>query len=462
MKTRQEKDCIGFMDIPADAYYGAQTARAWENFNITRHPLHPEFIVSIAEVKKAAAITNAEVGSLDEKRANAIIAACDEIIEGKLHDQFIVDQIQGGAGTSFNMNANEVIANRAIEILGGKIGSYVLCHPNDHVNCAQSTNDVFPSCGRITFLRMIDIAIFELERLNKVLNEKADKFDHIIKMGRTQLQDAVPIRLGQSFRAYAKAISRDISRFNSTKEELRELNLGGTAIGTGINAHPDYIRTVVGNLAKVTGLDLVQAPDLIDATQNLDGYVTVSGVVKSCAMSLSKISNDLRLMSSGPQAGFGEINLPARQCGSSIMPGKVNPVIPEVVSQVVFNVFGNDLTISMAAEAGQLELNAFEPIMFYKLYQSLDTLTNAIRTFIDHCVVDITANEEFCRMTVENSVGIVTAVSPYIGYNKASEIAKEAIATGMSVKNIVLREGLLSEEKLAEILNPYAMTEWEK
>jgi len=460
METRQEKDCIGFMDIPADAYYGVQTARAWENFNITRHPLHPEFIVSIAEVKKAAAMTNAQVGSLDEKRANAIMAACDEIIEGKFHDQFIVDQIQGGAGTSFNMNANEVIANRAIEIMGGKIGSYVLCHPNDHVNCAQSTNDVFPSCGRITFLRMIDIAIFELERLHKVLNEKADKFDHIIKMGRTQLQDAVPIRLGQSFRAYATAISRDISRFNRTKGELRELNLGGTAIGTGLNAHPDYIRNVVGNLAKVTGLDLVQASDLIDATQNLDGYVSVSGVVKSCAMSLSKISNDLRLMSSGPQAGFGEINLPPRQCGSSIMPGKVNPVIPEVVSQVVFNVFGNDLTISMAAEAGQLELNAFEPIMFYKLYQSLDTLTNAIRTFIDHCVVDITANEEFCRMTVENSVGIVTAVSPFIGYSRASEIAREAMATGVSVKNIVLREGLLSEEKLAEILNPYAMTEW--
>jgi len=461
MKTRQEKDCVGFLDIPADAYYGVHTMRAWENFNITRHPLHPEFIVSIAEVKKAAAITNLEVGTLDEKRANAIIAACDEIIEGKLHEQFIVDQIQGGAGTSFNMNANEVIANRAIEIMGGKIGQYVLCHPNDHVNCAQSTNDVFPSTGRITFLRMIDIAIVELERLHKILGEKADNFDHIIKMGRTQLQDAVPIRLGQSFRAYATAISRDIQRFERTKGELREVNLGGTAIGTGLNAHPDYIRNVVPNLAKITGLDLVQANDLVDATQNLDGYVSVSGVVKSCAMSLSKISNDLRLMSSGPQAGFGEINLPPRQCGSSIMPGKVNPVIPEVVSQVVFNVFGNDLTISMAAEAGQLELNAFEPIMFYKLYQSLDTLTNAIRTFIDHCVIDITANEEYCRQTVENSVGIVTAVSPFIGYNKASEIAREAMTTGVSVKTIVLREKLLTEEKLAEVLDPHAMTEWD-
>jgi len=461
MKTRQEKDCIGTVEIPVDAYYGGQTARAWENFNITRHPLHPEFIVSIAEVKKAAAITNAEVGALDEKRANAIVAACDEIIEGKLHDQFIVDQIQGGAGTSFNMNANEVIANRAIEIMGGKIGSYVLCHPNDHVNCGQSTNDVFPSCGRITFLRMIDIAVIELERLHGVLSEKADKFDHIIKMGRTQLQDAVPIRLGQSFRAYATAISRDIARFNRTKDELRELNLGGTAIGTGLNADPKYIKNVVGNLAKVTGLDLVQAVDLVDATQNLDGYVSVSGVVKSCAISLSKISNDLRLMSSGPQAGFSEINLPARQCGSSIMPGKVNPVIPEVVNQVTFNVMGNDVTITMAAEAGQLELNAFEPIIFYKLYQSLDTLTNAIRTLIDNCIVDITANEEYCRNKVENSVGIITAVSPFIGYNKASDIAREAISSGVSVKDIIIREELLSKEKLEEILNPYAMTEWE-
>ena len=461
-KTRLEKDCIGEKEVPADAYYGMQTARAWENFNITRHPLHPEFIVSMAEVKKAAALTNATVGALDEKIANAIVAACDEIIDGKLHEQFIVDQIQGGAGTSFNMNANEVIANRAIELLGGKIGDYDLVHPNDHVNCGQSTNDVFPSCGRITFLRMIDIAVIELERLHAELLKKAENFDHIIKMGRTQLQDAVPIRLGQSFRAYATAISRDITRFNRTKGELRELNLGGTAIGTGLNADPQYIKNVVKTLADVTGLDLVQAVDLIDATQNLDSYVSVSGVVKSCAMSLSKISNDLRLMSSGPQAGLGEINLPPRQCGSSIMPGKVNPVIPEVVSQVTFNVFGNDLTITMAAEAGQLELNAFEPIIFYKLYQSIDTLTNAIRTLIDNCIVGITANEEYCRNKVENSVGIITAVSPFIGYNRASDIAREAIASGVSVKNIVLREKLLTEDELKKILDPYAMTEWDK
>jgi len=460
--VRYEQDCIGIKRIPIDAYYGMQTARAAENFTITGHPMHPEFIVAMAEVKKAAAITNAEVGALDKERADAIIKACDEIIEGKLHEQFITDQLQGGAGTSFNMNANEVIANRAIELMGGEIGDYTIVHPNDHVNCGQSTNDVFPSCGRITFLRMLDAANAELERLHHALNAKADEFDHIIKMGRTQLQDAVPIRLGQSFRAYATAISRDISRFARTKSELRELNLGGTAIGTGLNANPEYIRNVVGNLAKVTGIDyLAQASDLIDATQNTDGFVSVSGVVKSCVMTLSKISNDLRLMSSGPQAGFSEINLPPRQCGSSIMPGKVNPVIPEVVNQVSFNIIGNDLTITMAAEAGQLELNAFEPIIFYKLYQSLDTLKNAIRTLVDNCVVDITANEEYCRNKVESSVGIITAVNPYIGYSKASDIATEAIVTRTSVKEIILREKLLSEEELEKILDPHAMTEWE-
>ena len=462
-KTRLEFDCIGAKEIPAEALYGMQTARAAENFTITGHPMHPEFIVSMAEVKKAAAITNHEVGKLDDERAKAIIQACDEIIEGRHHEQFIVDQIQGGAGTSFNMNANEVIANRAIEIMGGEIGEYSIVHPNDHVNCGQSTNDVFPSCGRITFLRMLDAANFELNRLHKALSDKAVEFDHIIKMGRTQLQDAVPIRLGQSFRAYANAIARDISRFERTKSELRELNLGGTAIGTGLNADPRYIRTVVGNLSKVTGIDcLVQAPDLIDATQNMDGFVSVSGVVKSCVMTLSKISNDLRLMSSGPQAGFSEINLPPRQCGSSIMPGKVNPVIPEVVNQVSFNIIGNDLTITMAAEAGQLELNAFEPIIFYKLYQSLDTLKNAIRTLVDNCVVGITANEEYCRRKVENSVGIITAVSPFIGYSRASDIATEAIATRSSVKEIILREGLLSKEEMETIFDAHAMTEWDK
>jgi len=461
VKTRQEKDFIGVKDIPVDAYYGIQTVRAAENFNITGLFMHPEIIISIAKIKKAAAITNAAVGTLDEKRTGAIVTACDEIIAGELHYEFIVDPIQGGAGTSLNMNANEVIANRAIEILGGEKGDYSVVHPNDHVNCGQSTNDVFPSCGRIAALNLLNNATTELERLWHALHDKAKEFDHVIKMGRTQLQDAIPIRLGQGFQAYATAIRRDINRFNHAKEEMSVLNLGGTAIGTGLNADADYIKKVVRNLATVSGLDLVQAFDLIDATQNLDGYTFVSGVVKSCAVTLSKMSNDLRLMSSGPRTGFGEINLPARQHGSSIMPGKVNPVIPEVVNQVAFNIIGNDMTIAMATEAGQLELNAFEPIIFFKLFQSIDTLTNAVRTFIDNCIVGITANEDHCRNQVENSVGIITAINPYIGYDKASDLAKEAIRSGAPIREIVLREKMLSEQELEKILNPYAMTDWE-
>ncbi|MCL2873894.1 MAG: aspartate ammonia-lyase [Defluviitaleaceae bacterium] len=461
VKTRQEKDFIGVKDIPVDAYYGIQTVRAAENFNITGLYMHPEIIISIAKIKKAAAITNAAVGTLDEKRTGAIVTACDEIIAGELHYEFIVDPIQGGAGTSLNMNANEVIANRAIEILGGEKGDYSVVHPNDHVNCGQSTNDVFPSCGRIAALNLLNNATTELERLWHALHDKAKEFDHVIKMGRTQLQDAIPIRLGQGFQAYATAIRRDINRFNHAKEEMSVLNLGGTAIGTGLNADADYIKKVVRNLATVSGLDLVQAFDLIDATQNLDGYTFVSGVVKSCAVTLSKMSNDLRLMSSGPRTGFGEINLPARQHGSSIMPGKVNPVIPEVVNQVAFNIIGNDMTIAMATEAGQLELNAFEPIIFFKLFQSIDTLTNAVRTFIDNCIVGITANEDHCRNQVENSVGIITAINPYIGYDKASDLAKEAIRSGAPIREIVLREKMLSEQELEKILNPYAMTDWE-
>ena len=461
IKSRQEKDFIGIKEIPADAYYGIQSVRAAENFNITGLQMHPEIIVSIAKIKKAAAITNGAVGTLDEKRTSAIITACDEIISGQLHSEFIVDPIQGGAGTSLNMNANEVIANRAIELMGGEKGDYSLVHPNDHVNCGQSTNDVFPSCGRIATLNLLNNATAQLNRLWTALYDKSNEFDHVIKMGRTQLQDAIPIRLGQGFHAYASAIRRDITRFNHAKEEMRVLNLGGTAIGTGLNADADYIKKVVRNLANISGLNLVQAFDLIDATQNLDGYTFVSGVVKSCAVTLSKMANDLRLMSSGPRTGFGEINLPARQHGSSIMPGKVNPVIPEVVNQVAFNIIGNDMTITMATEAGQLELNAFEPIIFYKLFQSIDTLTNAVRTFIDNCIVGITANEEHCRNQVENSVGIITAINPYIGYDKASDLAKEAISSGAPIREIVLREKMLSEQELERILNPYAMTDWE-
>lgn len=459
VKTRMEYDSIGAKEVPEYAYYGVQTLRAAENFPITGLAMHPEIINSIAEIKKAAAITNYEVGRLDKKRTDAIVKACDEIISGKLHDQFIVDPIQGGAGTSLNMNANEVIANRAIELLGGIKGDYSIINPNDHVNYGQSTNDVFPSCGRITTLKLIIKVQEQLNRLYSALIVKAEELDGVIKMGRTQMQDAVPIRLGQEFRAYANAIKRDIARFETAKDEMRSLNLGGTAIGTGINADEKYFLRVVKNIDKITGLKLTQAYDLIDATQNLDGYVAVSGVTKSCAVNLSKISNDLRLMSSGPRAGFGEINLPPKQNGSSIMPGKVNPVIPEVVNQVAFNVIGNDVTVTMAAEAGQLELNAFEPIIFYNLFQSIETITYAVETLVDNCVVGITANVERCKSMVENSVGIITAVSPHIGYKKTAEVAKEAIETGVSVRELLIRDKLLTSDELDIILNPFSMTE---
>lgn len=456
---RTEHDSIGEKQIPKDAYYGVQTLRAAENFFITGLKMHPEFINSFAQIKKAAAITNFEVGRLDKKRADAIVQACDEIVEGKFHDQFIVDPIQGGAGTSLNMNANEVIANRAIEIMGGEKGDYSVVNPNDHVNYGQSTNDVFPSCGRLTTLKLLYKAQAELERLYKALVKKSEEFDHVIKMGRTQLQDAIPIRLGQEFRAYATAIRRDINRFDRAKEEMRSLNLGGTAIGTGLNADVQYLQRVVRNIALISGLELVQAYDLIDATQNLDGYVACSGITKSCAVNLSKMCNDLRLMSSGPRTGLGEINLPARQNGSSIMPGKVNPVIPEVVNQVAFHVIGNDMTVAMAAEAGQLELNAFEPIIFYKLFQSIETISCAVHTLVDNCISGITANEEHCKELVENSVGIITAICPYVGYEKAAIVAKEAIRTGCSVRELVIRDNLLTQEQLDIILDPVSMTE---
>ena len=421
--------------------------------------MHPEIINSLAYIKKAAAITNCEAGLLDKRRTQAIVQACDEILEGKFREDFIVDPIQGGAGTSLNMNANEVIANRAIEILGGKKGDYSVVNPNDHVNCGQSTNDVIPTAGKMTSLRLLKKLKKQLLRLHSALEQKADEFDSIIKMGRTQLQDAVPIRLGQEFKAYSVAILRDLNRMDKAMDEMRTLNMGGTAVGTGLNADESYLRRIVPNLSEISGMDLVQAYDLIDATQNLDSFVAVSGAVKACAVTLSKIANDLRLMSSGPRAGFGEINLPAKQNGSSIMPGKVNPVIPEVVNQVAFNAIGNDMTITMAAEAGQLELNAFEPIIFYCLFQSIDTIAYAVNTFVDNCVIGITANETRCRYFVENSVGIITAICPYVGYQKAAEIAKEAIKTGESVRKLIIETGLLTKKQMDEIMDPVQMTE---
>ena len=456
---RVEKDSIGAKDVPENVYYGVQSLRAAENFHITGLTMHPEFINSLAYIKKAAAITNCEAGLLDKKIAAAIVKACDEIIDGRLHDYFIVDPIQGGAGTSMNMNANEVIANRAIDILGGTKGDYSLVHPNDHVNYSQSTNDVIPTAGKMTALRLLKNLKAELFKLHEALIAKAKEFDHVIKMGRTQMQDAVPIRLGQEFQAYADAIMRDVRRMDKAMDEMRSLNMGGTAVGTGINADELYLKRIVPNLSEISDMEFVQAFDLIDATQNLDPFVSVSGAVKACAVTLSKMANDLRLMSSGPRAGFGEINLPAKQNGSTIMPGKVNPDIPEVVNQVAFYVIGNDMTITMAAEGGQLELNAFEPIIFYCLFQSIDTLAYAVQTFVDNCITGITANEERCRYLVESSVGVITAISPHVGYQKAADIAKKALRTGESIRSLILKEGLLTEQELDEILDPIQMTE---
>ncbi len=381
---RIEKDSLGTRDIPGDVYYGVQSLRAAENFHITGLRMHPEIINSLAYIKKAAAITNCEVGMLEKRKAQAIVQACDEILAGKFREDFIVDPIQGGAGTSLNMNANEVIANRAIELLGGNKGDYSIINPNDDVNCSQSTNDVIPTAGKMTSLRLLKNLKHELLQLHGALCKKAEEFNDVIKMGRTQLQDAVPIRLGQEFRAYSVAIMRDIHRMEKAMGEMRTLNLGGTAVGTGLNADEAYLHRIVPILSEVSDMDLAQAYDLIDATQNLDVFVAVSGAVKACAVTLSKIANDLRLMSSGPRAGLAEINLPAKQNGSSIMPGKINPVIPEVVNQVAFNIIGNDVTITMAAEAGQLELNAFEPIVFYCMFQSIDTLAYAVHTFVEN------------------------------------------------------------------------------
>ena len=434
-----EHDSIGALNVPAEAYYGVQSMRAATNFQITHRPLHPVLIDSIVMVKKAAAITNEKSGKLDQQIAQAIIQACDEILNGNLRDQFIVDAIQGGAGTSANMNANEVIANRAIEILGGTKGDYSIVHPNDHVNMSQSTNDVIPTAGKITVLKLLPQTIKELEKLEKAMKEKEAEFDDILKMGRTQLQDAVPMRLGQSFGAFAHVLKRDIKRLKNVMDEMKVLNIGATAIGTAINVDPYYLANISYELSKVAGISLKQADDLIDATQNLDGFVSVSGVLKTCAVDISKISNDLRLMSSGPRTGLSEINLPARQNGSSIMPGKINPVIPEVVSQVAYLIIGHDYTITMAAEVGQLELNAFEPVLFHHLFESIDTLKEAAATLTKHCITGITANKGQCEEYIEKSVGISTALCPYIGYAKSAEIAKKSLKNRNFCKRVGIR-----------------------
>ena len=457
MNYRMEADSIGVKQVPADAYYGVQSLRGCENFRITGLKLRPEFIVSLAQIKKACAICNHAVGELEEKIKDAIVQACDEIIDGKLHDQFICDPIQGGAGTTANMNANEVIANRAIEILGGQKGDYSIVHPNDHVNRAQSTNDVIPTAAKITAAKLLRKAIVEVEHLNEALLVKQKEFHSIIKMGRTQMQDAVPIRLGDEFGAYSKAISRDIVRMNRVLREMYAINLGGTAIGTALNANPAYVEALAPTLGRICQLPLTKAEDLIDGTQNLDAFAYVSAALKTCAISCSKMSNDFRLMSSGPRCGFEEINLPAMQNGSSIMPGKVNPVIPEVMSQAAFCIVGNDMTITMAAEAGQLELNFAEPVLYHKLFESLIALAGAVETFTENCVKGITANEERCRELVDGSVGVITAICPKVGYKESADIAKEAIKTGASVREVLRKTKLFTDEEIEKILDPETM-----
>jgi aspartate ammonia-lyase len=456
--VRLEKDLLGTKEVPKDAYYGIQTLRAVENFPITGIPPHVEMIRALAAVKKAAAMANSEVGVLKKDIADAIVTACDEILAGKLHDQFIVDSIQGGAGTSMNMNANEVIANRAIELLGGQKGEYLLCSPNTHVNMAQSTNDVFPTAIRVASMKLAHELLEEVDKLKTALFAKAKEFDLVIKMGRTHLQDAVPIRMGQEFEAYARVIARDYDRLTRSLDNLREVNMGATAVGTGLNADPRYIVKVTEYLRQITGLDLKRAEHLVDATQNTDAYTEVSGALKILAVNLSKICNDLRLMASGPRTGLNELNLPPRQPGSSIMPGKVNPVMAEVVNQVAFQVIGNDHTISLASEAGQLELNVMEPVLVFNLLQSLSILKNAIKVFRERLIEGLTANVERCREMVERSVGIVTAINPHVGYETATQIAKEAILTGRSVRDICLERGILTEQELDVILNPFEMT----
>ena len=457
MNTRLESDSVGTLEVPADAYYGVQTLRGFENFQISGTKMNHAFIKNIVYIKKAAAKVNGESGVIPKNVSEAIIGACDEILSGKMRKDFITDAIQGGAGTTTNMNANEVIANRATELLGGSKGEYI-CHPNDHVNQSQSTNDVIPSAGKLTVLTLAKTLLKNLDQLIVALLSKAQEFDGIIKMGRTQLEDAVPIRLGQEFNAYASALKRDHTRIKNTLQEMHVINLGGTAIGTSVNAGEQYRNNIISALSKECGYELIKAENLIDATQNVDCFVSVSGCLKACAVNLSKMCNDLRLMSSGPKTGVGEIILPAKQNGSSIMPGKVNPVIPEVVSQVAFLVIGNDVTIAMAAEAGQLELNAFEPVIFYKLFESLTCLANAIKTLTVNCITDIKANQKHCEDLVYSSVGVVTALCPYLGYKKSAELAKEALAKDMKIKDLILQYDLLDKELLDKILDPYAMT----
>lgn len=455
---RVENDFLGSKQVDKNAYYGIQTLRAVENFPITGYRVHKELIKAMGIVKKAAALANMEVGRLYRGLGEAVVKASEEIIEGHWHEQFIVDPIQGGAGTSLNMNANEVIANRALELMGHEKGDYRHLSPNSHVNMAQSTNDAFPTAIHIATLSLLEQLLVTMRRMHDVFEVKALEFDPVIKMGRTHLQDAVPIRLGQEFEAYRRVLERDIKRIEHTRHHLYEVNMGATAVGTGLNADPRYIELVVEHLSEISGLPLVTADHLVDATQNTDAYTEVSAALKVCMMNMSKIANDLRLMASGPRSGFNEISLPARQPGSSIMPGKVNPVMAEVINQVAFQVIGNDHTICLASQAGQLELNVMEPVLVFNLIQSISIMNNSFQVFTDYCLAGIEANKEKLARDVEHSVGIITAVNPHLGYEVVSRIAREAILTGESVRELCIKYNVLTEEELNLILDPYEMT----
>ena len=457
--SRLEHDFLGELTIDDSVYYGVQTLRAMNNFHISGTPLSqfPEMIWALACVKKACALANMELQVLPRDIGIAICAACDRILAGNMLDQFPVDCIQGGAGTSTNMNANEVIANLALEIMGHPKGAYTYCHPNNHVNCSQSTNDVYPTALRLALFRLLDYLVEHMIPLQKGFAAKSVEFSHIVKMGRTQLQDAVPMTLGQEFGSYATTIGEDIQRIHEAQKLLLEVNLGATAIGTGINSPQGYAQLVVARLAEISDIPVRLSTNLVEATWDTGAYVQTSGVLKRTAVKISKICNDLRLLSSGPRTGFHEINLPRMQPGSSIMPGKVNPVIPEVVNQVAFRVIGNDLTVTIASEAGQLELNVMEPIIVHCLFESIEMLINAMNTLREKCIAGITANEEVCRRMVFNSIGLATALNPYLGYETSSMLAKEALKTGKGIYDLVLEHKLMSEEELHKVLQPENM-----
>ena len=459
-KFRVESDLLGELQVPADAYYGVQTQRALNNYKIsnTRMCDYPEYVIAMAYVKMAAAAANAELGVLDRKIADAIVEACKEIVAGKLLDQFPVDMMQGGAGTSVNMNANEVIANRALELMGHKKGEYQYCSPNDHVNCAQSTNDAYPSAFRYTFFRMNKKVEKALKDLIASFRAKGDEYNDVLKMGRTQLQDAVPMTSGQEFHAFANNLEEEIANLERNAVLLKEINMGGTAIGTGLNAVPGFAELCTKKMTEFTGDTFEKAPDLVEATPDTGAYVSYSAALKRLAVKLSKTCNDLRLMASGPRCGLHEINLPAMAPGSSIMPGKVNPVIPEVTNQVCFKVIGNDTAVCFAAEAGQLQLNVMEPVIVECILESQTWLINVMNTLRTLCIDGITVNADHCYEMVKNSIGIVTALNPYIGYKASTKVAKEALETGGSVYDLVLQHGLMTKEKLDEALDPKAMT----